>query len=548
DQGLLCPFHYLGVDDGTDLRGVGFQRGRYVTTELEGVLTGDHVRARRIIEAVREWVLDPSRMRALGFCVGVAHAHFMAQQFNEAGLPAIALDGETDPVVRRGAVDQLRRGELRAIFTVDLFNEGVDIPEVDTVLLLRPTESATIFLQQLGRGLRWSPDKSVLTVLDFIGQAHAEYRFDIKFRALLGGTRRQLERTVEERFPLMPPGCAIRLDEIAQRIILENLRSTIKSTRILLIDDLRGLPAATRLPQFLQASSFDLQDVYSNPKGGTTYTSALRSAGHLRSAPDAAEVDFGKAIGRMLHVDDDERFDRWTSWLLRDAPPDRVEPDTRAGRLLLMLFAALGQRKRPLADLRSALQSFWECRPLKTELIDLLSVLRERARLDPMPMDSDGLVPLQSHATYSLYEIIAAYNLANSGVLREIREGVVWIPSAATDVLLVTINKSDRDYSPTTRYEDYPISHTLFQWESQSRTATNSPTGQRYINHVTRGSTVVLFAREDRDDDRAESNPYLCLGPAHHVSHKRDRPMQIVWELERPMPAELFQRAKIAAG
>jgi superfamily II DNA or RNA helicase/HKD family nuclease len=548
DQGLLCPFHYLGVNDGTDLRGVGFQRGRYVTSELDDVLTGDHVRATRIIEAVREWVLDPTQMRALGFCVGVAHAHFMAQQFNEAGLAAVALDGETDSGTRRDAVDQLRRGALQVIFTVDLFNEGVDIPEVDTLLLLRPTESATIFLQQLGRGLRWSPGKSVLTVLDFIGQAHAEYRFDVKFRALLGGTRRQLERTVGERFPLMPPGCAIHLDEISQRIILDNLKSTLKSTRRLLVEDLRSLPPATRLPEFLEASSFDLQDVYSNPSGGATFTSALRSAGHIRNAPSSAESEFGKAIGKMLHIDDDQRFDLWTSWLLAHDPPAHFDPDTHEGRLLLMLFAALGQRKKPLADLRTALQSFWQCSSLKAELIDLLGVLRERARLDSLPIDRRGILPLQSHATYSLYEIIAAYNLVNNGVMREIREGVIWMPAAATDLLLITLNKSDVDFSPTTRYQDYPVSPTLFQWESQSGTATNSPTGQRYINHSARGSRVVLFVREDRRDDRNISNPYLCLGLAHHVSHKHDRPMQIIWELERPMPAVLFQRAKVAAG
>ena len=118
----------------------------------------------------------------------------------------MALDGEPPRDARPERSGGSERGELRAIFTVDLFNEGVDIPEVDTVLLLRPTESATVFLQQLGRGLRWADGKTVLTVLDFIGQAHAEYRFDVRFRALLGGTRRQVERAVEAGFPLMPPG------------------------------------------------------------------------------------------------------------------------------------------------------------------------------------------------------------------------------------------------------------------------------------------------------------------------------------------------------
>ena len=231
DQGLLAPFHYLGINDGTDLRAVRFEAGRYVTSDLDGLLTGDHVRAKRILESVYEWVLDPTRMRALGFCVTVRHARFMADQFTSAGLPAIALDGESGSEIRLNEIDRLQRGEIRAIFTVDIFNEGVDIPEVDTLLLLRPTESATVFLQQLGRGLRWAEGKSVLTVLDFIGQAHAQYRFDVKYRALVGGTRKQVEKAVEDQFPLMPPGCAVRLDEISQRIVLENLRAAIKSVR-----------------------------------------------------------------------------------------------------------------------------------------------------------------------------------------------------------------------------------------------------------------------------------------------------------------------------
>ncbi|MBI2776629.1 MAG: DUF3427 domain-containing protein [Chloroflexi bacterium] len=548
DDGLLCPFHYLGVGDGTDLRGVGFQRGRYVSSELEGVLTGDHVRVQRILEAVHKWVLDPAQMRALGFCVGIHHAKFMAEQFTAAGLPSIALDGDSPNETRLEAVGQLRRGEIRAIFTVDIFNEGVDIPEVDTVLLLRPTESATVFLQQLGRGLRWAEGKSVLTVLDFIGQAHAEYRFDIRYRAMVGGTRRQIERALDTGFPLMPPGCAIRLDKIAQEIVLANLRASLKSTRRLLVEDLRGLPTSTTLGEFLAQSSFDLPDVYSNPASGTTFTSARRSAGQLRSAPTAEEPEFAKAIGKMLHVDDEERYDRWRTWLDRTMPPGPAEPGSREERLQWMLFAALGQRKRPLSQLATALEELWRAPEIRLELIDLLDALRERVRMDSRPLDPAGRVPVHSHATYGLYELIAAYGLVGNGTLRESREGVLWAEAEQSDLFFVTLNKADEDYSPTTRYQDYPISPTLFHWESQSRTATVSPTGQRYINHAVRGSRVVLFVRENKRDERDVSAPYLCLGPARHVSHQSDRPMQIVWELERPMPTEIYSIAKVAAG
>ncbi len=321
-------------------------------------------------------------MRALGFCVGIQHAKFMAQQFNDANLPAVALDAWHDPEVRLDAIEQLRRGELRAIFTVDIFNEGVDIPEVDTLLLLRPTESATIFLQQLGRGLRWAAGKSVLTVLDFIGQAHADYRFDIRYRALVGGTRQQIKKSVEDGFPLMPPGCAVRLDEISQQIVLDNLKVAIRNTRKGVIDDLRGLPASATLPEFLATSSYDLGDIYVNPASGSTFTSARRAAGHLRVPPTADENEFAKAIGKMLHVDDEERYAVWRSWLTAVEPPVPAEAGSREERLQWMLYAALGQRKRPLTEVQTALRDLWRVPELRAELVDLLDVLRERVRLD----------------------------------------------------------------------------------------------------------------------------------------------------------------------
>ncbi len=548
DQGLLCPFHYLGVSDETDLRGVAFERGRYVAADLEAVLTGDHVRALRIIDSVAEWVLDPTKMRALGFCAGVAHAQFMAEQFNRAGWPAVALHGGSGTGDRIDAVTRLRRGELKTIFTVDIFNEGVDIPEVDTILMLRPTESATVFLQQLGRGLRWAEGKSVLTVLDFIGQANVNYRFDIRFRALVGGTRRQVEQAVVAGFPLMPPGCAIRLDEIAQEIVLENVRASLRRSRRRLLDELRALPPSTTLEQFLGSSSYDLNDVYANPGPNSTYVSLRREAGFENRPATPVERDLAGGVGRMLHVDDEERYIKWKAWLEAEGPPQVSDLASRDGRLELMLFAALGYRKRPVSELGQMLDEIWRSDPIKEELVQLLSVLRDRSRLETHPIDPKGVVPIQSHATYSLYELIAAYGLVSKDLLRETREGVVWAPDHASDLFLVTLNKSEDDYSPTTRYQDYPISPTLFHWESQSRTAPESPTGQRYINHVARGSRVILFARENRDDERGVSSPYLCLGAARYVSHESSRPMRVTWELERPMPAEVFQEFKVAAG
>jgi len=168
----VCPFQYFGVHDGSDLSSLKWSRGGYDVADLEKVYTGNDARVGMVLQQVKDKHRDPRQMRALGFCVSVAHAEYMARRFTEAGLPSIAVSADTPTEDRESALRQLRAGQVRALFAVDLFNEGVDLPEVDTILFLRPTESALVFLQQLGRGLRRHERKDCVTVLDFIGQAH----------------------------------------------------------------------------------------------------------------------------------------------------------------------------------------------------------------------------------------------------------------------------------------------------------------------------------------------------------------------------------------
>ena len=230
DQQYLAPFVYYGVHDGLDLREVPWRRGTgYDIAALTNVFTADHAWARRVLEQIRTKIGDPGRMRALGFCVSIQHARFMASVFSEAGLPSVAVWGDSPRPEREAALRDLAAGALRVVFTVDLFNEGVDVPTVDTLLLLRPTESPTLFLQQLGRGLRRAHGKTVCTVLDFVGLHRKEFRFDRRFRALLGGSRKDVERQVEQGFPFLPAGCHLELDSVAQEIVLRSIREAIPS-------------------------------------------------------------------------------------------------------------------------------------------------------------------------------------------------------------------------------------------------------------------------------------------------------------------------------
>jgi superfamily II DNA or RNA helicase len=209
---LLSPFQYFGITDTEDLSSLKWSRGGYRIDELDRVFTGNDIRAQLVIEKTNEKVLNIHQCRGLAFCVSVAHAEFMARRFCDAGVPAEALSSQSSDEDRRTVQNRLVQREINFICVVDLYNEGVDIPEVDTILLLRPTESLTVYLQQLGRGLRLCDGKDCLTVLDFIGQAHRNYRFDVRFRALLDDPTRSIADELEGGFAHLPAGCSIQLE------------------------------------------------------------------------------------------------------------------------------------------------------------------------------------------------------------------------------------------------------------------------------------------------------------------------------------------------
>ncbi|MGF1574062.1 MAG: DEAD/DEAH box helicase family protein, partial [Sumerlaeia bacterium] len=224
---LLCPFHYFGVTDSIDYTAIKWVSGAYDVGALSELVTGNDPRAQLVVDAIHRYIAVPREMKCLCFCVSQGHAAFMARCFSGAKLPAVALDANSSREVRSSVQSQLVQSEICIICVVDLYNEGVDIPEVDTVLFLRPTESLTVFLQQLGRGLRLQRDKECLTVLDFIGRARGEFSFASRFQAVCGRTRHGMQREIEEDFPHLPAGCSIQLERVAREHVLDNIRSAI---------------------------------------------------------------------------------------------------------------------------------------------------------------------------------------------------------------------------------------------------------------------------------------------------------------------------------
>lgn len=539
DQALLCPFQYFGVYDGTDLSNIDFRSGRYDVGTLEQLYTADHVRARAVLQATSEKVRQlsgPDGMRALGFCVSVRHAEFMASFFKSKNVPAAAVSFNTSETELQAVLQDLRLGRINVVFTVDKFNEGVDLPMVDTVLFLRPTESATVFLQQLGRGLRLHDGKDCLTVLDFIGNASKKFRFDQRFSSLVPGTRADVLGEVEAGFPRLPAGCDIQLDAEAQATVVQNIRASLRLGRKALAEDLASV-GDVGLREFLKRTKLEVAELY---RGGCSYTELLYRSG-IRSGSVGQSPPF-KAMERLLHVDDVGRLEQWRRWLGEDSPP---RADISSGHML-MLFASMGYVREPVARMRALFDEFWGERDLRQEYVELLGLLADELR---RPTHALGDLPFHIHATYSRDEVSAGLRLVGKkkGKLLRSQVGAMKHPESRSDILFVTLEKDEREFTPTTLYNDYPISRSLFHWESQSVTRADSETGRRYQGHTERGWRVLLFVRQRRRA-RGVTSPYLFLGPVRYHSHQSERPMQILWELERPMPPSFWSETKLAAG
>ena len=534
---VLVPFRYFVLDvDGLDLAEVKWDGG-YVEADLSRRLIGAaEVWLRTLTRALETYVARPERVRALAFCVDTSHARVVAERLQrDLQLKARALTHDTPSAERAAAKADLQAGRVQVLCVVDLFNEGVDIPDVNTLFLLRPTESATVFLQQLGRGLRRSRDKDVLTVFDLTGRQHPNFRFDRHLRGLLGHTPRELNEFVRTGAGRLPSGCVVHLEERAQADLLERLRRAVPTDRRALREVLaQHRDAGWSLADFLAETEADPLDVYRKDRSWT----ALRAEVGLGRLPDDPVERAALArVPQLLEVDDPLRLDAWTRLVNGEAP--RTERERRlAAMLWVVLYDAVGPSRI------DELFELWRTHgALREELGQLIPVLRARSETLPR---GDGLspdVPLMVHARYGSLELAAAFAevTQRSREYRPFYTGVEAVAGGRHDLLLVTLEKGDvrREHL---RYRDYPLNASLFHWQSQATTRQEDRVGQRHVRPAEAGVVPLLFARETKKDERGLTRAFRFLGAVEPVRVDGERPISIEWRLATPLRAEWVER------
>ena len=546
---LLCPFQYFGITDSVDLSKATWERGRYVLSELSSIYTANDRRVGDIIAALERYTKNSRDVRALGFCATIEHAKFMAGKFTLAGFSTAYLTSENSNE-RDEIREHFRSKKINYLFVVDIFNEGVDIPEIDTVLFLRPTESLTIFLQQLGRGLRLAEDKESLTVLDFVGNARAEYKFENKFRALIGPTATTVIKEIEDNFPHLPLGCSVMLERKAKEIILENIKTATSFRKDYLIKKIKHFKHNTtltlNLKNFIEFENVPLSIIYKR----NGWKRLCQEAGIINEFSDPNEEQIIKAIGQKWLATRSTNYFEFILNLAKQRFNIDFSSLTKVEHLMLtMLHYDVWQKAEGFPSLEESILSIGKNPILVQEIIELVEILIDQIDFKEIPIQLPYAQPLMVHSRYTREQILAAMGLSTFNKRSSNREGVAENKETNTELLFINLIKTEENFSPTTMYDDYAINDYLFHWQSQNAAGPETKKGKSYINHLENDKQILLFVREKSEDQYGNTLGYVFIGKANFQETYGAKPMSIKWRLEEPLPHFLWRdAAKLVAG
>ncbi|MFA9217200.1 MAG: DUF3427 domain-containing protein [Sphingomonadaceae bacterium] len=534
DQQLLAPFEYYATADDTDLSGIQWNRPEE-SSQLDALISSNTIRGRLVINALRQYVANLDQLKAVVFCVSVAHAQFMSAWFEKSGLPSRSLTGANSTAQREEAIKALRAGQIKLICTCDLFNEGVDIPEINTLLLLRPTQSPVIFQQQIGRGLRLADGKESCLILDFVGLYGEGFRFDTLFRAITGLSRSALKNSVENGFGTLPAGCHIQFDRVARDRVLSSLRVALQLNAIRLRQELaawaaqRGARALT-LKNFLVDNELEIADIYANKRSWTSYK---RDLNLNVSAAGPREDELMRRMGAILHANDPALLAAWATVL--------TTGDIDATRVQMLAYQLLHDATELVTP--AAFMALLHQHPaLHQELGEIIDWLRNTSAVESVPLQGvPSSWPLTLHARYERREIQTAVGHLTAVSRPQFREGCLPLADSKIELMFVTLDKRE-GFGERVQFHDYAISTDKFHWQSQNKAGINNATGRRYLDSASNGWRFQLFVRENTE------SAFIALGPVVLESQSGEKPISIVWKLEVPMPIEIFRRFSVLRG
>lgn len=552
NQQLLAPFDYFCVtDDSVDLSRIACRGDVYDRSELNRLYNNNVERFGIIQRALNQYVNDPKDCKAVCFCCSIDHAEFMARMLNERGYKALSVTSRNSADID-GASGQLARGEINYLCVADILNEGIDIPEIDTVLFLRPTESLTIFLQQLGRGLRLADGKTCLTVLDFVAQANKSYNYESRFRALVGRSGRSIQHDVKEGFMFVPRGCSITMERQAQEYILKNIKDAIfnlsrlrKEVRFFEQNTGREL----NLENFLENFGLDWRLVYKTP-GSWARLKQQADIPVECFDPDSKYTKLLEGgLSRLYHSNSHDYLS-YLQKLIRNGMKQLTNASPREQKFFDLFYYTVWLdnfdkvNKTYNLRFRSNAEAVLSASSIKWFMEELTFMVR--LRLSQLCQTTrwikvDDQAEIELYGCYSADEI---HLLLENKLGRWQVFGTQYNAERKFAMVFVTLNKSDKEYSPSTLYQDYAISSQQFHWQSMNKVRQDSDEGRRIIQQNNNGWKFLLFVRDAKTDEYSNTNAYYCLGFMDYHSSHGECPMNVVWNMRSSIPGFMLETAK----
>lgn len=552
NQQLLAPFDYFCVtDDSVDLSRIVCRGDVYDRSALNRVYNNNSERFGIVQRALDNYVADPFACKAVCFCCSIEHAEYMNKMYNLHGYKSMAVTSRNSSEID-AASELLARGEINYLCVADILNEGIDIPEIDTVLFLRPTESLTIFLQQLGRGLRLADGKVCLTVLDFVAQANQSYNYESRFRALVGRSVGSIENEVKEGFTFLPRGCSITMEKQAQEFILKNIHEAIFNLQRLR-KEVRFFTQNTgqelTYENFINNFNLDWRIVYKTPGSW----SRLKFQCNITVDGFDAESKYTKllegGLARLYHTNSWEYLN-YLQKIMENGMKQIDSPKPRYQKFFDLFYYTvwlddINKVNRTygttFVSKEQAVESVGELKWFIEELHFMVTLRLSQLSKTTQWIKIDDEAEIELYGCYSADEIhlLLENKLGRWQVL-----GTQYNMERKFAMVFVTLNKSDKDYSPSTLYEDYAISPEQFHWQSMNKVREDSEEGRRIIQQRTNGWKFILFVRDTKQDEYGITNAYYCLGLMDFNSSHGECPMNVVWDMKNAIPGFVLETAK----
>ena len=560
---LIVPFHYFGITDidAVDYEGVNLDNISELSKRLMINSRVDFIK-----EKMDFYGFDGSKQKTVGFCVNKEHAYYMAEEFRKRGIDSIALTGEDSVDKRQAFMKKLEDNNdlLKVIFTVDIFNEGVDIPSINQVLMLRPTNSPIVFIQQLGRGLRKDESKSFLTVLDFIGNHKKAFLIAL---ALKGGRyydKDSLRVSVATDFTNIP-GCSnIQMDRIVQERILEQLNTeNFNSLKYFKeeYNEFKGLLGG-KIPYRLM--DYVKYDGAPNPLKFINYSKTYQ--GFLKKVE--TEYD-GKEV-------DNEEFNKILKELSNKLPIKRPHEfaiikhllnvnaiDSSTAKKVILKYLDTVDESTIIHVFRNLNQEFYDTRQkdeniklfdyTNNKLIRLISFERVLANQQfkniLLDLINYGLITYEKRygsknfgvpffKLYEQYQMIDAALLSNYEKIHSSFRGSGLITNEKEYFLFVDLHKEE-DIKESINYKDKFINKSTFQWQTPNSTSQNSDRGKNIIFNKENKVNLHLFIRKYKKIDN-KVQPYIYIGKGDTITFEGEKPITVILKLQNKVPESLY--------